>query len=199
MAWPWRAPFMFPVPTNAGSLLRFVISGDANEQRNESRLKLMRIGMLAAHDAAPHSDRFTQEHHRHRTRVADRSVTEDPLSSTSFRPRPIRHRRRRLNQAFSSALPSLNFPRPALTDGTDSIRPATLAVSRRTRRWCCSNSKRRHASPRQRQRHDRPRLVGRRPQHDPDPAVGTDRGASRRRLGALRLGCDRRRHQRSPA
>lgn len=31
-----------------------------------------------------------------------------------------------LAQALSEALPSLNFPRPTLTDGTDSVRPATL-------------------------------------------------------------------------
>ncbi len=31
-----------------------------------------------------------------------------------------------LNQALSVQLPSFNFPRPALNDGTDSVRPATL-------------------------------------------------------------------------
>ncbi|HWA61791.1 MAG TPA: TonB-dependent receptor [Caulobacteraceae bacterium] len=31
-----------------------------------------------------------------------------------------------LAQALSETLPSLNFPRPTLTDGTDSVRPATL-------------------------------------------------------------------------
>ena len=33
---------------------------------------------------------------------------------------------RRSTQALSVALPSLNFPRPGLTDGTDTMRPATL-------------------------------------------------------------------------
>ena len=31
-----------------------------------------------------------------------------------------------MNQALSVALPSLNFPRPGLADGTDTVRPATL-------------------------------------------------------------------------
>ena len=31
-----------------------------------------------------------------------------------------------LAQALSVALPSLNFTRPAVTDGTDTVRPATL-------------------------------------------------------------------------
>ena len=29
-------------------------------------------------------------------------------------------------QALANLIPSMDFPRPAITDGTDSIRPATL-------------------------------------------------------------------------
>jgi len=42
-----------------------------------------------------------------------------------------------LNQALSVQLPSFNFPRPALADGTDSVRPATLRL---TRRWSSSTA-----------------------------------------------------------
>ncbi|HEU4376157.1 MAG TPA: TonB-dependent receptor, partial [Telluria sp.] len=51
-----------------------------------------------------------------------------------------------LNQALSVALPSLNFPRPALTDGTDTIRPATLRGMAPDQTLVLVNSKRRHAS-----------------------------------------------------
>ena len=51
-----------------------------------------------------------------------------------------------LNQALAVALPSLNFPRPALTDGTDTIRPATLRGMSPDQSLVLVNSKRRHAS-----------------------------------------------------
>lgn len=51
-----------------------------------------------------------------------------------------------LNQALSVALPSLNFPRPSLTDGTDTIRPATLRGMAPDQTLVLVNSKRRHAS-----------------------------------------------------
>ncbi|MGZ5198655.1 MAG: TonB-dependent receptor plug domain-containing protein [Telluria sp.] len=51
-----------------------------------------------------------------------------------------------LTQALSVALPSLNFPRPALTDGTDTIRPATLRGMAPDQTLVLVNSKRRHSS-----------------------------------------------------
>jgi len=51
-----------------------------------------------------------------------------------------------MNQALSVALPSLNFPRPSLTDGTDTIRPATLRGMAPDQTLVLVNSKRRHAS-----------------------------------------------------
>ncbi len=51
-----------------------------------------------------------------------------------------------LNQALSIALPSLNFPRPGLADGTDTIRPATLRGLAPDQTLVLVNSKRRHAS-----------------------------------------------------
>lgn len=51
-----------------------------------------------------------------------------------------------LNQALSVALPSLNFPRPGLADGTDSIRPATLRGLAPDQTLVLLNSKRRHSS-----------------------------------------------------
>ncbi len=51
-----------------------------------------------------------------------------------------------LNQALSQALPSLNFPRPGLADGTDTIRPATLRGLAPDQTLVLVNSKRRHSS-----------------------------------------------------
>lgn len=51
-----------------------------------------------------------------------------------------------INQALAVALPSLNFPRPGLADGTDTIRPATLRGLAPDQALVLVNSKRRHAS-----------------------------------------------------
>jgi iron complex outermembrane recepter protein len=51
-----------------------------------------------------------------------------------------------LNQALTVSLPSFTFPRPAITDGTDSLRPATLRGLAPDQTLVLVNSKRRHAS-----------------------------------------------------
>ncbi|MBD8524171.1 TonB-dependent receptor plug domain-containing protein [Pseudomarimonas arenosa] len=51
-----------------------------------------------------------------------------------------------LNQALSINLPSFNFPRPGLADGTDTIRPATLRGLSPDQTLVLLNSKRRHTS-----------------------------------------------------
>ncbi|MCM2311184.1 MAG: TonB-dependent receptor [Steroidobacteraceae bacterium] len=81
------------------------------------------------------------------TRVADRSATEtsvpvDVVSAEALANVGITE----LNQALSSALPSYNFPRPGLADGTDTIRPATLRGLAPDQTLVLLNSKRRHAS-----------------------------------------------------
>ncbi|GAB3464266.1 TonB-dependent receptor [Massilia terrae] len=81
------------------------------------------------------------------TRVANRSVLDttapvDVISADTLKNAGSTE----LNQALSVALPSLNFPRPALTDGTDTIRPATLRGMAPDQTLVLINSKRRHAS-----------------------------------------------------
>jgi iron complex outermembrane receptor protein len=81
------------------------------------------------------------------TRVPDRSVlqtavpvdvvTGETLANTGVT---------ELNQALSQALPSYNFPRPGLADGTDTIRPATLRGLAPDQTLVLLNSKRRHAA-----------------------------------------------------
>lgn len=51
-----------------------------------------------------------------------------------------------VNQALSVSLPSFNFPRPALNDGTDTVRPAALRGLAPDQTLVLVNSKRRHAA-----------------------------------------------------
>jgi iron complex outermembrane receptor protein len=81
------------------------------------------------------------------TRVQDRSVLEtvapvDVVSSESLQQTGITE----LTQSLSVALPSYNFPRPGLADGTDTIRPATLRGLAPDQTLVLVNSKRRHAA-----------------------------------------------------
>ena len=81
------------------------------------------------------------------TRVADRTVAEsqspidiitsDALTATGTT---------ELATALARALPSLNFPRPALTDGTSAIRPAQLRGLAPDQVLVLVNGKRRHTS-----------------------------------------------------
>jgi iron complex outermembrane receptor protein len=79
------------------------------------------------------------------TRVANRSALDtavpvDVISSEAFQDRGITE----INQALSVALPSFNFPRPGLSDGTDSVRPATLRGLSPDQTLVLVNGKRRH-------------------------------------------------------
>ncbi|MFZ9050618.1 MAG: TonB-dependent receptor plug domain-containing protein [Steroidobacteraceae bacterium] len=81
------------------------------------------------------------------TRVADRSATDtavpvDIVTAETLQNAGVTE----LNQALSVALPSFNFPRPGLADGTDTIRPATLRGLAPDQTLVLVNSKRRHAS-----------------------------------------------------
>ena len=81
------------------------------------------------------------------TRVPDRSATEtavpvDVVSGETLSNVGVTE----INQALSVMLPSFNFPRPGLADGTDTIRPATLRGLSPDQTLVLMNSKRRHAS-----------------------------------------------------
>ncbi|MDX1391948.1 MAG: TonB-dependent receptor plug domain-containing protein, partial [Rheinheimera sp.] len=81
------------------------------------------------------------------TRVAGRSVSDtavpiDIVSAAALQ----RSGNTELNQALSVALPSFNFPRPGLADGTDTIRPATLRGLSPDQSLVLVNSKRRHSA-----------------------------------------------------
>ena len=81
------------------------------------------------------------------TRVPDRSATEtavpvDVVSGETLSNVGVTE----INQALSVMLPSFNFPRPGLADGTDTIRPATLRGLSPDQTLVMMNSKRRHAS-----------------------------------------------------
>jgi iron complex outermembrane receptor protein len=81
------------------------------------------------------------------TRVANRSVLDtavpvDVVTSDALNNVGVPE----LNQALVAALPSFNFPRPGLSDGTDTIRPASLRGLGPDQTLVLVNSKRRHAA-----------------------------------------------------
>jgi iron complex outermembrane receptor protein len=81
------------------------------------------------------------------TRVANRSALEtavpvDVVSSETLQNLGVSE----VNQALSVALPSFNFPRPGLADGTDTIRPAALRGLAPDQTLVLVNGKRRHSA-----------------------------------------------------
>ena len=81
------------------------------------------------------------------TRVADRTVAESQSPIDIITPEALQATgTTELATALSRALPSLNFPRPALTDGTSGIRPAQLRGLSPDQVLVLVNGKRRHTS-----------------------------------------------------
>jgi iron complex outermembrane receptor protein len=81
------------------------------------------------------------------TRVAGRSATDtavaiDVVTATDIE----KSGSTELNQVLSVTLPSFNFPRPGLADGTDTVRPATLRGLAPDQTLVLVNSKRRHSA-----------------------------------------------------
>ncbi len=64
-------------------------------------------------------------------------ISADELTNTGFT---------ELNQMVASLVPSYNFPRPSITDGTDHVRPATLRGMSPDQVLVLVNGKRRHTS-----------------------------------------------------
>ncbi len=81
------------------------------------------------------------------TRVADRTVAESQSPIDIITPEALTATgTTELATALARALPSLNFPRPALVDGTSAIRPAQLRGLSPDQVLVLVNGKRRHAS-----------------------------------------------------
>ncbi|KGM54624.1 ligand-gated channel [Lysobacter daejeonensis GH1-9] len=81
------------------------------------------------------------------TRVSDRTVAESLSPIDIITPEALTATgTTELATALARALPSLNFPRPALTDGTSAIRPAQLRGLSPDQVLVLVNGKRRHTS-----------------------------------------------------
>jgi len=81
------------------------------------------------------------------TRVENRSALEsavpvDVVSAETLQNVGVTE----VTQALSSVLPSYNFPRPGLSDGTDTVRPATLRGLSPDETLVLVNGKRRHSA-----------------------------------------------------
>ena len=116
---------------------------------------------------------------RRRRRCRSRSSSEEQIETTGAA---------ETNQIIEALAPSFNFPRPTITDGTDSVRPATLRGLGSDQVLVLINGKRRHTSALVHVNGThRPRLDGRRPQRHPRLGDRQHRGAARRRRRAVRL------------
>ncbi len=81
------------------------------------------------------------------TRVSDRTVAESQSPIDIITPEALQATgATELATALARALPSLNFPRPALTDGTSGVRPAQLRGLAPDQVLILVNGKRRHLS-----------------------------------------------------
>ncbi len=81
------------------------------------------------------------------TRVTDRTVAESTAPIDIITPEALGATGTvELATALSRALPSLNFPRPAITDGTDAVRPAQLRGLAPDQVLVLVNGKRRHTT-----------------------------------------------------
>lgn len=74
--------------------------------------------------------------------VADSAVPIDVISSESL----VNSGTSETNRLLNNLVPSFNFPQPSLTDGTDSLRPATLRGLSPDQVLVLINGKRRHLS-----------------------------------------------------
>ena len=81
------------------------------------------------------------------TRVSDRTVAESQSPIDVISPETLEATGTpELATALSRAVPSLNFPRPAITDGTDAVRPAQLRGLAPDQVLVLVNGKRRHTT-----------------------------------------------------
>ncbi len=81
------------------------------------------------------------------TRVSDRTIAESISPIDVISPEVLEATGTgELATALSRALPSLNFPRPAITDGTDAVRPAQLRGLAPDQVLVLVNGKRRHTT-----------------------------------------------------
>ncbi len=81
------------------------------------------------------------------TRASDRTVAESTAPIDIITPEVLQSTgTSELATALSRALPSLNFPRPAISDGTDAVRPAQLRGLGPDQVLVLVNGKRRHTT-----------------------------------------------------
>ena len=100
-----------------------------------------------AQDAAPAADQQVEAVVVTGTRAAPRSRLDSIAPVDVVTAQQVTHSgTTELAQALSTALPSLNFTRPAVTDGTDTVRPATLRGLSPDQTLVLINSKRAHAA-----------------------------------------------------
>ncbi|NJC34750.1 iron complex outermembrane receptor protein [Sphingomonas jejuensis] len=100
------------------------------------------VATEAAPDADPGSEIIITGTRRADRTVADSPVPIDVISAESLQTTGFTETNRVLNQL----VPSFNFPQPSITDGTDTVRPATLRGLSPDQTLVLVNGKRRHTT-----------------------------------------------------
>ena len=108
------------------------------------------IGLLVAHTAGaagPGDNEALEQIVVTGTRVANRSALETAAPVDVVQGEQLGHLGiTEINQALAASLPSFNFPRPGLADGTDAVRPATLRGLAPDQTLVLVNGKRLHSA-----------------------------------------------------
>lgn len=110
-------------------------------------LSVLLAGVAPAQEAANEDDADMEQIIVTGTRVANRSALDtavpvDVVSGEQLENLGVTE----VSQALSVTVPSFNFPRPGLADGTDTVRPATLRGLAPDQTLVLVNGKRRHQS-----------------------------------------------------
>ena len=130
------------------------------------------------------------------TRTSTRTVQDSPVPVDVLSGAAITESGQvETNKILNKLVPSFNFPQPAIADGSDALRPATLRGLGPDQTLVLVNGKRRHVSALLNGKG----TVGRgRYERHSGPRDRPDRSAARWRVVAIRVGRDRGRDQRPP-
>jgi len=128
------------IRSNTGNLLRLAIAATLGSCAAQ-------LAFAQDQAATPPPDDEVSEVVVTGTRVATRTRL-DSLAPIDVLPAAVLEKQgsTELAEALSTVAPSLDFPRPSITDGTDHIRPATLRGLAPDQTLVLVNSKRRHQS-----------------------------------------------------
>ena len=120
----------------------FALAGTAAAQQNQEAVQNAPTEAAAQGETPPEGTIIVTG-----TRRIDRTVADSPVPVDVISAETLSHTGfTEINRQLTQEVPSFNFPQPAITDGTDVIRPATLRGLWPDQTLVLLNGKRRHSS-----------------------------------------------------